>query len=694
MSAIVGSWLGESIAAWLRVSLGLAVLVLLLPAFALPRPPGQPPLDRFWELLLTGLIFWIVTVYGLAAIHDFELLTLVPAAALALFAARRWGRRARPGRSGTAEAGTAKRGPIAGPVADDAAPAPGPVPLAGLLLEALDPGLPGRLVAGAGRGLRALGRGLRRTATRLGDPAGAAGALAVAAAFALRLGGPLLQVSPGAPDTYVHLLWTNLLLHSRLFPQGVYPEGMHAVAAVVADVFFVDPLNVLRFLGPTDGLLLVLAVYTLALELSGNRLGAAVAAAVFGLGTASPLPEAAWRQINPLPQELGAVFVPLGIAFAVRHLRQGDRASLLLVTASFMAGALIHPYSPAFAGLTVGCLVLAHAWTPGDARRRGVPLLAAAAGGTLLGLLPILAGRLAGIPFYASSIRFVQNPNSGSALSPGGLAALIRGNPYLEAGLIFALGAIVVSAGRRTPEAARPLWRGFGLALAAMYGLMAAALAGAPLIPEVARTTEFFSIILVPVAAGLLFGGTLAAPEHRVAALALASALVLPALALWPPHFPWPERMEPPGASRAFLDIRNQFTVRQWTIVAPVQQYSETVGRGWHVELSDFVRRFSLAEASDPRFLLLNAGTGAILTPDVFIYVETTPLGTNRPLQASDLLLPLPQAAGTAVYQGRQLVAIEARAYAWCIAYLHSHPSSASIYYQNRTFNVFHIHQP
>ena len=635
------------------------------------------------------MLFWIVTVYCLAAVHDFELLTLVPATCLALWAVARWQRRARPlppeellpgldGVDGRAGGGRPS----------------GPVPLAGLLLETLDPGLWRRLLGGIGHRFVAGGRGLRTVAQSLADPAVVAGVVGVAGGLALRLRGPLVQVSPGSADAYVHLLWTNLLLHSQLFPQGVYPEGMHALAAVISMTFFVEPLNVLRFLGPMDGLLLVLAVYTLALELSGNRLGAAVAAVVFGLGTGSPLPEAAWRQINPLPQELGAVFVPLAIAFAVRYLRRGDRAALVLTGAAFMAGGLIHPYAPAFAGLSVGCLALAYAWQPGEGRLRALPLLATAAGATLLGLLPLLAGRLAGIPFYASSIQFVQNPNSAAAIPPGGLPALIRGNPYLAAGFVFAAGALVVSAGRRTPAENRPLLRGLGLALGAMFGLMATAMAGTPFIPEVARTTEFFSMVFVPVAAGLVFGGTLAAPERRLTALGLAAVLVVPALVIWPPVAPQPDRFEPHGASRAFLDIRNQFTVREWTLVAPVQQFSEAAGRGWHVELSDFVLRFSLAEASNPRFLLQNAGPGAILTPDVFIYVETTPLGTQRPLQASDLLLPLPQASGTtSVYQGKDLVAIEARAYAWCIAYLHSHPATASIYYQTPTFEVFHIHQ-
>jgi hypothetical protein len=674
------------------VTAGLAVLLVAVPALALPRRPGQAALDRFWELLTCGVLLWIAVVYALESVRDFEPLTVAAAGALGVIAARAVGRRRgrpHPPRPAEAERGGGAQGAAGAP----ASPAPEPVPLGGLLLEAMDPGLLRRCRAALRAGLGRAGAALRGAAARLGDPAAAIGVLALLAAYALRLRGPLLQAAPGTSDTYVHLLWTNLLLHSQLFPQGAYPMGMHAVAAVTSAVCFEDPLTVLRFLGPLDGLLLVLGVYALAGELSGSRLGAAVAALVFGLGTASPLPEAAFRQINPLPQEFAAVFVPVALLYAVRYLRTGDRAALALCGAAFTAGGLIHPYAPAFAGLVVACLAGAAAVLPGAGRRRAAPLLGAAAAGTALGLVPLAAAHLAGIPFYASSAAYVVSPSGGAAPARAGLPSLIRGNPYLEAGLLFAAGAVAAALGGRRDPGRRPLLLGFGAAVAAMYALLAAALAQAPLVPAVPRTSEFLSIVLVPAAAGLLFGGPLADPSRRGAAALLAAALVVPGVALWPPRFPQPDRFEPEGAARTFLRIRDAFTVRQWTIVSPVEQYSEAVGRGWHVELNDFVRRFSVGEAADPGFLLENAGPGAIQTPDVFIYVETTPLGSDLPLSAADLALPLPTAPGPAVYQGQGRAAIEARAYAWCLAYMRSHPADTQVYYRDAGFEVFHIHQ-
>lgn len=667
-------WLWASVYAWLQVSLGLGVLVILLPAAVVPARPGERPLDRFWRLLLVGLLFWICAGYLLGALHDFEFLTLAALGAVCLVLGRRLLWRPEPLRDGEGAE----------------VPPPDRVPLAGLALEAMDPGfLQGRLRAAWGR-LRQHGGGVAGALGRLRDPASAAGVLAIAAAFGLRLAGPLLQAGPGTSDTYVHLLWTNRLLQGQLFPQGVYPEGMHAVAAAIADVFFLDPLTVLRFLGPTAGALLVLAVYTLALEISGNRLAAAVAAAVFGLGTASPLPESAWRQIAPLPQEMGAIFVPLGLAYALRCLRGGGRGALGLLAGAFAAASLIHPYGSAFGGLVVACLALGAVLMPGDRGRPALLTVAAAAAGGLGGLLPLLAGRLAGVALYASSAQFVAHGNAGA--TPG-LWGLVQGNPYLEIGLMLS-GALIVLAFRpETRTAAGWLYLGFGLAIGALYGLMAAASTGAAYVPEIARTSEFLSIVLVPVACGVFFGGRLGQHEHRRAALAVAAVLVLPALALWPPRLPWPQRLEPEGATHSYLRIRTDFTVRQWTIVSPVQQYSEAADRGWHVELDDFVHRFSLGEAADPRFLLENAGTGSIATPDVFLFVETTPLGTQGALQAADLLLPLPDGSGPQVYDGAFRRAIEARAYEWGVTYMRAHPGDAGIYYHSPTFVVFHIRQ-
>lgn len=652
-----------------RVLLAFTLALIVAPLLATPAPEGERPADAFWRAFLLGATFWIGIVYLLAAMHLYDLITLVGVVLASWIALRRFA-----------------------PALDAQHRLEWRQRQIGLLYELLDPATPTlkRLLRNARLSLRAW---LRRRWAGLRDPLGIVTGLVFGASAVLRLAGPFVQVAPSVPDEYTHLLWTNLLMQSQIFPQGVYPEGYHALAAVLASFFFIDPLNVLRFLGPLAGLLMVASLYQFVLEVTGSRLAALVAAAFFGLSTASPLPEAAWRQISPLPEEFSAIFFPLALTHAVRYLRTGRRRELWFALLACLVAALVHPYGAFFAVIVGGCLALGAALLAPRRLDRAAALIAALAGGALAGLLPLAAGRLAGIPFYSGSISYVLQPvtTAQAAADHVTWAGFFGSDPFVPLGVAIALALVVTALAARVPADRRQMGLGLGLALLAMLAAYRISSYGLPLLPDPTRSGEFYSLTLAAIGAAWCFGGALGRHEHRGAGSLVALALLLPPLLIWPPGFPLPGRYEPRGAARAYLDIRNQFRPYDWTIVAPVQQYAETAGHGWDVELIDFVRRFSAAQAGDPDFLLADAGPGAISTPDVFVYVETRPLGLDRALQPADFTRPLPAGNGQDVYDGSALAAIEARTYAWAIAYLKAHPGNASIYYQTPSFFVLRI---
>ncbi len=652
----------------LQVSAGLAVTMVLLPLVVLPPRPEDDGLLRFWRALLWGVLFWTATVYLLEVLRGLELLTLLAAAILGLVGAR-WLLRPRPASSEPQDR-------------------PGLV-LVGRLLELLDAEWRATRRRARAEIRAARGRRVRATLHRLTRPVPLLTLLTLLGAWGLRLFPTLQRATPTTSDGFVHLLWTNFLLLNHLFPQGVYPRGMHAVAAVIADTFFLDPLTVLRFLGPLAGGLMVLGVYTLARDTGGGDLGALLAVAVFGLMTASPLPEAAGRQMSPLPQEFAAMFLPVGVVWTLRYLEGRDAGAVWLIGQVALVGALVHPYTPAFLCLSVACLGLGWSLVEPASRTRAVRAMGAAVGGTLLGLVPLGVARALGIPFFV--IGYVLRPNSSPSLSH--IWTVLGTNPFLAATVLLGLGAVVWALARGGGPL-RPRTLGLGLLLLGLVVVLAMGTAAVPLIPAPSRTEEFLSLLLVPLGAGLLLGGPLARPEHRRGAVLLATLIVVPELVLWPPRPPQRvANMDIQGAASAYLRIRNQFAPYQWTIVSPVQQYSEALARGWHEELLDFVRRFSLADAANPHFSLENAHPGAIATPNVFIFVEMVPLGSTAPLSAADLALPLPTVDRASDYLGTDLAAIEARAAEWCLTYLRSHPEQATIYVHRGPREVFWIRQ-
>lgn len=633
-----------------RVYLGFALVVVGLPLLVLPKT-GEGGLLRFWRALAVGGCFWAAAVYLLDVVHLFEFITLLTVVALAALLYRRLAGADWPERSSRFMA---------------------------LALDALDPdGREARDVL-IGKRLHALTAGVRRLLATLRDPLTVATIAVLGLSFWLRLDGPLHQVAPAAPDMYTHLLWTKDMMTNQAFGGGVYPEGMHAMAAVVSAIFFLDPLNVLRFLGPLWGFLMVLGAYSVALEASGSRWAGLLAAAIFGLSTASPLPEAAWRQASALPQECSAIFFCVGAVFAIRWLRRGQRGDLLAVAVAAAMAGLVHAYGLLFLGVVVVGLALAR---PG---RRGWELLGGSAVGAVAGLFPMLVGRLAGIPFFGFS--YVLHPVvHGSGLQSWIGTALH--DPFLVGAAVVATAAMVLPG----PEA----WvrRGLGLGLFALLVFDMLGYLSLPLVPGSARTGEFLSLWLAAAGAGVLYSGGLAVPRHKAAAAVLAAALAGPSLALWPPQVVAPGRMEPAGSAATYLRIDASFQHLDWTIVSPVEQYSEVLGRGWHVELATFVTQFTVAEAANPSFLLKNAPANAIKEPNVFIYVETRPLGLHRPLRPSDLQAPLPATGDPNAYRGENLAAIEARTQSWCQAYLKAHPGSTRIYYQTKGLVVYWIHQ-
>ena len=129
----------------------------------------------------------------------------------------------------------------------------------------------------------------------------------------------------------------------------------------------------------------------------------------------------------------------------------------------------------------------------------------------------------------------------------------------------------------------------------------------------------------------------------------------------------------------------------QWTIVSPVQQYSEVLSRGWHDELASFVTTYSIQEAENPHFTLKHDARFPILTPDVFLFVEPHLFPTGQAVSKRDLTLPV--AGGAGAYAGASFRAVEARAYYWALAYHRAHPKTSQFYVQGRDLMVLWIRQ-
>jgi hypothetical protein len=74
------------------------------------------------------------------------------------------------------------------------------------------------------------------------------------------------------------------------------------------------------------------------------------------------------------------------------------------------------------------------------------------------------------------------------------------------------------------------------------------------------------------------------------------------------------------SAARTCEAIGRQFHRNEWLVVSPFHELACTYGQGWHVELSDFVSRFTVDQVSKPDFRF------PYESPHVFFFVEPRPL--------------------------------------------------------------------
>jgi hypothetical protein len=102
---------------------------------------------------------------------------------------------------------------------------------------------------------------------------------------------------------------------------------------------------------------------------------------------------------------------------------------------------------------------------------------------------------------------------------------------------------------------------------------------------------------------------------------AIAVAAVTLALAAIAPRSAQAKYVEYDAAARATLEIAEQFPKYRWMIAAPIEQWALSYGRGWHINLHEFVAEHS-ARLGDPAYRL------PYKVDDLFVFVETRPFPT------------------------------------------------------------------
>lgn len=211
-----------------------------------------------------------------------------------------------------------------------------------------------------------------------------------------------------------------------------------------------------------------------------------------------------------------------------------------------------------------------------------------------------------------------------------------------------------------------------------MYSLGAAAVA---LMINQQYSAILFGSLLAILLALVITSVARTIPRSLAEPARLASGVLFAVLLLRPSGIPaspdGPFQYE--AAARVTADIARNFPRNRWMIVSPAQELSLTYGRGWHVELAEFVRNYTPEQLSRADFRFPYA------VPDLFIFIEKEPLrqAARGAANASDeySYQYFTQAGrATLEFQAARLMA----------AYRAAH-ANASLYYEDPRIAVYRV---
>lgn len=399
----------------------------------------------------------------------------------------------------------------------------------------------------------------------------------------LRFYDAVIHAAPAMSDAYVTLAWMKYINERILFYDGIYPQGFHIILATIKKLAAIDPLYVLKYTGPLNGVLISLGLYHFVSRLSGRSAPGIAAALVYGLlGYCLPL---GWeRQASTNSQEFAFVFILPAFYFAYRYLRSSRKDDLITAAAAISVTGLVHTVAFAYTGLGVGLLGLSALVADFRANRTRVFHLALASAVTVvLSLLPLGIGVLLGKDLHGSSVEYLVSQTQ--AIRPPAL----QGIDYAALlALVPVLISLVFSRRPGRDRLAELFVVLLGTATFCLYYW------GGPLTRSTlleSRSGACWALV-VPICLGMgwySLGRIVSVLRRQVVELALLACLLAVVFFVIRPEPIIPYKMEHDANVEQYLRISQQFTPTTWMIVSQEEGYALAMGKGFHLMLQDFL---------------------------------------------------------------------------------------------------------
>lgn len=483
----------------------------------------------------------------------------------------------------------------------------------------------------------------------------------------LRLYDAYFNAAPAMADSYTTLKWMKFINNRILFPDGIYPQGFHIYLATIQKFAFIDPLYVLRYVGPINCVFITLGIYFVLSRITHDKTTGIVGAIVYGILITFMYSEYQ-RQAATNSQEFGYLFVLPTLYFYAKYIKNNKRRDLITAFAGVSVTALVHTISYIFIAIgVISLIIMAILINYKKYWKRVRLIIGSGLVSGFIGIVPVGIGILLKKKFNTSSQSFLTERarvlgfHILSKMDYVGLTCLLVTFIYilfnfkkLEKNILYVFILIL------------------NLVSFLIYYL------GGYLTQNSIVSTRFidFWCLTEPLIIGMGFYVVISVFKNIKARNFITSIscmiFILFCFFYLKPKPIISYKMEYNSNVEQYLKISKELIPTNWMIVSQSEGYAVVLGKGYNMMLSNFLTNFN----PKSKYLIDKSTNIVVATPDIFLYQEKNVFVTTF---TTEINYPL-----------RKIQDGELQT--WVLEYKKTH-SNLSIYYEDKNTRIYRIHQ-
>lgn len=483
--------------------------------------------------------------------------------------------------------------------------------------------------------------------------------------------------APAMSDGYVTLAWLKYVNERILFHDGIYPQGMYFTMDLILKLAFINPLYVMKYMGPLDTVFIVIGLFYVTYQLGQSFPAAIIASSIYGIFGHALLFGDWTRQAATNSQEFGFALVLPTILFIVRYLSSGARVELLVAFAGLCSIGFTHPVAYILVVIGTVSAILAQFITSGLTNfARLVQVSVYGIVSAFVIVLPLIMGYVLGRVINSSASSFATSTAAASSVN---FPTLHFFDWITLVAIAFLLIQSAIQYVRGTLNATSLFAALFGAVTFLSYEVAGPVTRNEVLITRMVDAYAVVQPFVIGIAIASICSRMGWSRKSQWIQVGMVGAFLIVGFVRWTPQIITPYKLQWNDDVQAYLDINRQFAFSSYMLVAPQEEYDLVLGEGYRMSWGEFTRRYN--PIAPPLTEYGKSVVDTAISPDVFIYVPKTIFEVSR----KNAIYPLE--AATYVRERAQLRQL----HIWMSKYESVH-GALQVFYSGPHLTVYHIH--